>query len=250
MQRRSSVIENTIRSTRSFRLNKPFSRDFAEFDEYFDALSTLSPNLNRISRTNSVALYGNNKISAHDEKTALLDHNDINSFKRYMSNLSTRPRRSEIKPRPSYSNIKAMLTSLKNSIGKDLSTVALPVCFSEPMSVTQRATEYLAYSHLLDKASECDDSLEQMTYVAAFYISVYGSYFERIAKPFNPLLNETFEFDRMADYGWRSICEQITHHPPRIAFVNKIIYIKTFTSNTLIPSRILLKIFYGKSKIF
>jgi hypothetical protein len=31
-------------------------------------------------------------------------------------------------------------------------------------------------------------------------------------KPFNPLLGETFEFDRMADLGWRSFTEQVNVH--------------------------------------
>lgn len=31
----------------------------------------------------------------------------------------------------------------------------------------------------------------------------------RTGKPFNPLLGETFECDRMEDLGWRSISEQV-----------------------------------------
>jgi oxysterol-binding protein 1 len=34
---------------------------------------------------------------------------------------------------------------------------------------------------------------------------------------FNPLLNETFECDRLDDYGWRSVAEQVSHHPPGVA---------------------------------
>lgn len=33
--------------------------------------------------------------------------------------------------------------------------------------------------------------------------------FFRTGKPFNPLLGETFECDRMEDLGWRSISEQV-----------------------------------------
>ena len=39
----------------------------------------------------------------------------------------------------------------------------------------------------------------------------------RTGKPFNPLLGETFECDRMDDLGWRCLNEQVSHHPPMAA---------------------------------
>ena len=39
----------------------------------------------------------------------------------------------------------------------------------------------------------------------------------RTAKPFNPLLGETYECDRTEDRGWRCISEQVSHHPPTAA---------------------------------
>ena len=80
--------------------------------------------------------------------------------------------------------------------------------FSEPLSMLQRITEELEYSNLLDSASQCDDQWEQMAYVAAFTISAYSTTATRTNKPFNPLLGETYECDRLDDYGWRSISEQ------------------------------------------
>ncbi|XP_023338515.1 oxysterol-binding protein 1 [Eurytemora carolleeae] len=50
-------------------------------------------------------------------------------------------------------------------------------------------------------------------YVAAFAVAGYGRT-GRTLKPFNPLLGETFEFDRTSDLGWRYISEQVSHHPP------------------------------------
>lgn len=38
----------------------------------------------------------------------------------------------------------------------------MPVAFNEPLSFLQRLTEYMEYSHLLEKASESDDVLERM----------------------------------------------------------------------------------------
>lgn len=72
----------------------------------------------------------------------------------------------------------------------------------------QRLTEDLEYSELLDQAARCDSSLEQMCLVAAFSVSSYSTTVHRTAKPFNPLLGETYELDRLDEYGYRSISEQ------------------------------------------
>lgn len=81
----------------------------------------------------------------------------------------------------------------------------------------QRLTEDLEYHHLLDKAVNCTSSVEQMCLVAAFSVSSYSTTVHRIAKPFNPMLGETFELDRMEDMGLRSLCEQVwtATHPVR-----------------------------------
>lgn len=73
----------------------------------------------------------------------------------------------------------------------------------------QRLTEDLEYSELLDRAARCDSSLEQMCLVAAFSVSSYSTTVHRTAKPFNPLLGETYELDRLEEYGYRSISEQV-----------------------------------------
>ncbi|RMX53738.1 hypothetical protein pdam_00000317 [Pocillopora damicornis] len=106
---------------------------------------------------------------------------------------------------------------LKNCIGKELSKIPMPVNFNEPISMLQRLTEELEYTDLLDKAAACETSTEQMCYVAAFTTSSYSTTAARTGKPFNPLLGETFEFDRTEDLGWRSLAEQVSHHPPASA---------------------------------
>lgn len=85
----------------------------------------------------------------------------------------------------------------------------LQVNFNEPLSMLQRLTEDLEYSELLDRAARCDSSVEQMCLVAAFSVSSYSTTVHRTAKPFNPLLGETYELDRLEEYGYRSICEQV-----------------------------------------
>lgn len=73
----------------------------------------------------------------------------------------------------------------------------------------QRLSEDLEYYELLDKAAKCQSSLEQMCYVAAFTVSSYSTTVHRTGKPFNPLLGETFELDRIRESGYRSLCEQV-----------------------------------------
>ncbi len=85
----------------------------------------------------------------------------------------------------------------------------LQVNFSEPLSFLQRLTEDFEYSDCLDAAAACTDQFQQAAYVAAFTISSYANTTVRTGKPFNPLLGETFECDRMSDLGWRALSEQV-----------------------------------------
>lgn len=98
-----------------------------------------------------------------------------------------------------------------NSLGKELSKIPMPVNFSEPLSMLQRLTEDYEYADILDQAARCSDMSEQLAYVAAFTVSSYATTSDRTAKPFNPLLGETYECDRTMDLGWRAISEQVKH---------------------------------------
>ncbi|GAB7351722.1 hypothetical protein MBLNU459_g2310t1 [Dothideomycetes sp. NU459] len=102
---------------------------------------------------------------------------------------------------------------LKNMIGKDMTKMTLPVSFNEPTSLLYRVVEDMQYSELLDTAADRADSTERMVYVAAFAASEYASTIGRVAKPFNPLLGETYEYVR-PDKGYRFFIEQVSHHPP------------------------------------
>lgn len=64
---------------------------------------------------------------------------------------------------------------MKNCIGKDLTKIPMPVNFSEPLSMLQRLTEDFEYSDILDRAAQCSDSCEQLSYVAAFTVSSYAT---------------------------------------------------------------------------
>ena len=54
-------------------------------------------------------------------------------------------------------------------------------------------------------------SEDRLELVATFAVSALASNFERMGKPFNPLLGETYELTRN---DFRIVCEQVGHHPP------------------------------------
>ncbi|CAF0817646.1 unnamed protein product [Rotaria sordida] len=131
------------------------------------------------------------------------------------STIPKRKRRDRIPERPNHSI--NLWSIIKNCVGKDLSKIPIPVNFSEPLSMLQRITEELEYSSVLDAAAKTNNNWEQLAYVAAFTVSSYSTTATRNNKPFNPILGETFECDRTDDLGWRSMAEQVSHHPPAVA---------------------------------
>lgn len=102
--------------------------------------------------------------------------------------------------------------TLKSMIGRDMTKISLPVSFNECTCLLQRLAEDIEYNDLLSKAAGFDDSTLRAVYVTAFAASEYSSTIDRIAKPFNPLLGETFEYAR-PDQNFRLISEQVSHHP-------------------------------------
>ncbi|KAI6112236.1 Oxysterol-binding protein-domain-containing protein [Pisolithus croceorrhizus] len=102
---------------------------------------------------------------------------------------------------------------LKHSIGKDLTRISFPVFFNEPTSMLQRMAEDMEFSECLDVAAREANPHRRIAFVAAFAMSNYSSTIGRIAKPFNPMLGETFEYVRL-DKEYRYMSEQVSHHPP------------------------------------
>lgn len=103
---------------------------------------------------------------------------------------------------------------LKSLIGKDMTKMTLPVSFNECTNLLMRSAEDMEYTDLLDTAAGIvDDPGKRMVFVAGYAASSYSSTIDRIAKPFNPLLGETFEYSR-PDKGYRMFSEQVSHHPP------------------------------------
>uniref|UniRef100_T2M5M8 Oxysterol-binding protein n=1 Tax=Hydra vulgaris TaxID=6087 RepID=T2M5M8_HYDVU len=101
---------------------------------------------------------------------------------------------------------------LKQAVGKDLSKMTMPVIFNEPISFLQRIAEYMDYGFIMQKAANLPDPIDRIE-VAVFVMSCNASTEDRVGKPFNPLLGETYELIR-EDMDFRLIAEQVSHHPP------------------------------------
>ncbi|RCH86250.1 hypothetical protein CU098_000895, partial [Rhizopus stolonifer] len=133
-----------------------------------------------------------------------------------LNSMGTITRRTKL-PSPAVADAGSALAVFRKNVGKDLSTIAMPISMNEPLNMLQKACEELEYCELLEKASTLQDSVERLMYVAVFSISTYASTQYRTGrKPFNPLMTETYEAIR-PDKGFRYISEKVSHNPLIIA---------------------------------
>lgn len=89
----------------------------------------------------------------------------------------------------------------------------------EPLSFLQRLAECLEYSSLLDQAALATTTVERFHYLTAFVVSTLSNHLERMSKPFNPLLGETYELKMGGQAPFHYIAEQVSHHPPVSALI-------------------------------
>jgi len=101
--------------------------------------------------------------------------------------------------------------TIKESIGKDLSRISVPVYFNEPLSMLQKLAEMMEYQNLIVQANNTEDPVLRLIYLATFKIAHYKCSLGRVRKPFNPILGETYELDQP---DFRFFAEQVQHHPP------------------------------------
>ena len=107
-------------------------------------------------------------------------------------------------------------TIIKDSLGKDLTKISLPVYFNQPVSGLQMQTATCENLHLLDMAVKQVDTAKRLAYVAV-YCMVQQTHLERaMQKPFNPMLGETYEYCKPGSY--KMIAELVVHHPPIISY--------------------------------
>lgn len=116
----------------------------------------------------------------------------------------------------------SLISFVRKNVGKDLSSLSMPVDMNEPITILQRYAEILEYCDMIDNAIQGkypDDSGEKILRIAAFAASYLSSIRIKVRssrKPFNPLLGETFELVR-EDKGFRLISEKVSHRPPVFA---------------------------------
>lgn len=117
----------------------------------------------------------------------------------------------------------SLIAFVRKNVGKDLSTISMPVSANEPLSLLQKVAEQLEYAQLLNQAVKQQTPNERLLYVTAFAVSQFsnGRAKERaIRKPFNPLLGETFELVRSENEvpgGFRLLVEKVQHRPVKLA---------------------------------
>lgn len=192
-------------------------------DEFFDALSraaSVRSSMSRVDwkdRNSALAML----VSADDfkqEQETELRRRNISSVERVSTKVIARNYKGSRTALPPLTGPKEKLNVfnlLKDSVGKDLSKISMPVVLNEPLSFIQRLAEDIEYSPLLDQGAEESDQDRRMMYVAAMVISHYSSTQGRISKPFNPLLGETACVIRPdKGKGVRYMAEQVSHHPP------------------------------------
>ncbi|KAI5955254.1 OSH3 [Candida jiufengensis] len=117
----------------------------------------------------------------------------------------------------------SLLSFVRKNVGKDLSTIAMPVTYNEPTTVLQKFAELIEYPEVVSNALGSDfqdESGEKVLRIAAFALSALSSSRAKERnkrKPFTPLLGETYELVR-EDLGFRLISEKVSHRPPVFAY--------------------------------
>lgn len=118
----------------------------------------------------------------------------------------------------------SLLSFVRKNVGKDLSSLSMPVDMNEPITILQKYAELMEYSDIIDNAisGDYDDNNgELILRVAAFSVSSLSAMRMKVRssrKPFNPLLGETYELIR-EDKGFRLLCEKVSHKPPVFAMI-------------------------------
>lgn len=117
----------------------------------------------------------------------------------------------------------SLIAFVRKNVGKDLSTISMPVSANEPISLLQKVAEQLEYAQLLNQAVKQRTPIERLLYVTAFAVSQFSSSRTKeraIRKPFTPLLGETFELVRTEQEvpgGFRLLVEKVQHRPVKLA---------------------------------
>ena len=105
----------------------------------------------------------------------------------------------------------------KGAVGKDLNRFGVPVFFNEPLSSLQKFCEPFQYAYLLNSAAKESNPFIRLAKSATFCIGQFVINNGRVAKFFNPLLYETYEYVDN-EQNFRYMAEQVSHHPAISAY--------------------------------
>ncbi|KAK6530287.1 hypothetical protein TWF694_003649 [Orbilia ellipsospora] len=207
------------------------SLDSIDDQEFFDANDgdTATVNEGRIVIVDNDSEGGRSENYATDDEESGADSEDDQSFSGLSGSFNAfPPKAQDLSPLPfdmvaRRTTVKgttilppSLIAFFRKNVGKDLSTIAMPVSANEPLSALQKISEQLEYSELLDYAADApDQNGERLLYIAAFAISNFSNARSKeraIRKPFNPLLGETYELVR-EDKGFRFLAEKVSHRP-------------------------------------
>lgn len=150
---------------------------------------------------------------AHEFVIELMKSNPV--FKKFPLQENTPSRRDDLPCKRDPNAQVNVWKLLKSNIGRDLSRIAMPVYVNDPISMLQKTAEILEFSYFLKMANHCEDKYMRLVYIMCFFFALNPYSVDRLKKPFNPMLGETFEFD---ENGVKFIAEQVSHHPPISAF--------------------------------
>lgn len=118
----------------------------------------------------------------------------------------------------------SLISFLRKNVGKDLSTISMPVSANEPISLLQRLAEALEYTSLLETATKFTSPEQRLLHVAAFAVAYFANIRAReraVRKPYNPMLGETYELvrgDANVPGNFRFIGEKVSHRPVKLAY--------------------------------
>lgn len=158
---------------------------------------------------------------------------EVPDVRAYVEN-KDKPERERLPFLKGHNQFKVSLWSvLKESIGKEIWKITVPVFFNEPLSILQKCASCTEFLDLLDLALAESDEMRRFALTTVHQMVQYGTIEKGgLAKPFNPLLGETFEM--VVPGKFQFLGEQVSHHPPISAFhiEGKSGYLKYSTFNT------------------
>ncbi|KAK6076782.1 oxysterol binding protein [Seiridium cupressi] len=213
----------------------------ASTDEFFDAEAGDTENRNQVmmidhqggedsqeSEADDASIHSSSSISTADDDDGTIDAQGAAAlFPTKPKSLHPLPVDIGVERRrtipPATVPPPSLIAFARKNVGKDFSTISMPVSSNEPISLLQRTAEQLEYAQLLHIATKQNTPEERMLYVVAFAVSQFSvnrAKERAIRKPFNPLLGETFELlrtDNEVPGGFRLIVEKVSHRPVRLA---------------------------------